>query len=72
MPGEFVPTQATTNHDTAEHHAEQRMIAHAEAEGRTIQSISATNNCCDKCKAALIAHNPNIVITDPNGNQVHP
>jgi len=47
--------------------AEQRMIRHAEANNRRIESISATNYCCANCRAALRAHNPNIVITDRNG-----
>ena len=69
----FTPTTATRNPDTACHHAEQRMIKVAEeVKGRKIVAVSATNNCCDKCKAALIKHNKNINITDPNGNQVHP
>jgi RHS repeat-associated protein len=68
--GEFAPTKGTG--DKSCDHAEQRMIREAEKRGTKIESVSATNNCCDKCKAKLIEHNEDIVITDPNGQQVHP
>jgi hypothetical protein len=68
--GEFKQTEGTG--DKICDHAERRMIREAEDSGRKIESISATNNCCANCKKALIEHNKDIVITDPNGNQVHP
>ncbi len=68
--GEFVPTQGTGVRQCD--HAEQRMVREAEQRGQQINQISATNNCCQACRDALVNHNSNIQIADPNGNQVHP
>ncbi len=49
------------------HHAERRAIMEAEREGRVIREISATNNACPTCRAALRRHNPDIIIRNPDG-----
>lgn len=71
---EFQPTQGTGVAQCD--HAERRMIRQAEAippPGSVhIDSVSATNCCCQSCHDALVAHNPDIQIADPNGQQRHP
>jgi RHS repeat-associated protein len=56
------------------HHAERRIIEHCRAVSPpppappvTITSISATNNVCPTCRAAIRAHSPGAVITNPDG-----
>jgi len=71
-PGEFRQTQGidpVPANDPRCNDAERRMIRWAESQNppRRIESISSTNAACPSCRAALRAHNPNIVITDPNG-----
>jgi RHS repeat-associated protein len=69
--GEWVPRAAEDSHNPDipnPHHAERRAIEEAERRGTKIQSISATNNCCPTCRQALRRHNPDIIITDANGN----
>jgi RHS repeat-associated protein len=67
---EFQPTTARAGGGPACNHAERRAIRAAQKARLKIDSISATNNCCDSCKKALKKHNPDIEIADPNGNQV--
>ena len=69
--GEWVPRAAEDSHNPDipnPHHAERRAIEEAERRGTKIHSISATNNCCPTCRQALRRHNPDIIITDANGN----
>lgn len=71
-PDQFISTKADRDPDTGEHHAEQRLIARANAEGRKITAISATNKVCDLCFAALVDHNPDMEIYDYDGTKLNP